>query len=188
MMRDDDDTLPLDPSEEAELLEALTAAVRPEALSDSRHERLIQFALEEPLGEPDEAELAEARALRNALESRGELPEAGLARALRHAVQPASELESRSAAQRALTALPRSRLVLVAVATTTVLSLAAGLALVLSPAAEQRPVPGLAESRSLSPLFAGAPVASESERLDRIVSVRSRELRDNRFARWGVPR
>ena len=39
-----------------------------------------------------------------------------------------------------------------------------------------------------TPLFAGAPLASESERLDRIVSVRSRELRDNRFARWGVPR
>ncbi len=187
MMRDDDDTLPLDPSEEAELLEALDAAVRPEAPSESRHERLLAFALEEPPAEPDEAELAEAEALRKALESRGEVPEAALARALRHAVSSASELESKSAAQRALTALPRSRVALIAVATTTVLSLAAALVLVLSPA-EQQAVPGLAESRSLSPLFAGAKVASESERLDRIVSVRSRELRDNRFARWGVPR
>lgn len=187
MMRDDDDTLPLDPSEEAELLEALEAAVRPEALSDARNERLIQFAFEEPPAEPDEAEFADAEALRQALELRGEVPEAALALALRHAVLPASELESKGAAQRALTALPRPRRVLVLVAATTALSLAAGLALVLSPA-EPQAVPGLAESRSLSPLFEGAQVTSESERLDRIVSVRSRELRDNRFARWGVPR
>jgi len=187
MTRDEDDALPLDPSEEAELLEALRAVVRPEALSEARHDRLLEFALEEPLAEPDEAELAEAEALRQALEHRGEVPEAALARALRHAVEPASELESRSAAQRALAVLPRSRFALAAVTATTV-SLAAGLVLLLSPAAEPRAVPGLAESRSLSPLFAGTQAGSESERLDRIVSVRSRELRDNRFARWGVPR
>jgi hypothetical protein len=73
------------------------------------------------------------------------------------------------------------------VSATAALALAAGLVLVVSrgPEVAHRPSE-LAESRSLSPLFAHEAGSGASERLDRIVAMRSRELRDNRFASWGV--
>jgi hypothetical protein len=178
----------LDPSDEEALSRALIAAIRPEPIADQRHEALIEAALLDPLAEPSADERARADGLRAALETGSTDPDADLARALAAAFRPAPADAGALATRRAvLTALPRSKVIAVAFAATAALSLAAGVALVLAPAARDRHVEvELAESRSLSPLFAREPEKTESERLDRIVAVRSRELRDNRFAAWGV--
>ncbi|MEI9950878.1 MAG: hypothetical protein WDO74_18360 [Pseudomonadota bacterium] len=44
----------------------------------------------------------------------------------------------------------------------------------------------LAQSRSTAALFQRDSGGAPSERIDRIASARSRELRDNRYALWGV--
>jgi hypothetical protein len=178
----------LDPSDEEALARALVAAIRPEPIADERHERLLEVALLDPLAEPSADERARANRLRAALETGSADPDAELARALAVAFRPAPADAGALATRRAvLSALPRSKVIAVTLAATAALSLAAGVALVLSPAARDRGVEvELAESRSLSPLFAHERDTTESERLDRIVTVRSRELRDNRFATWGV--
>jgi hypothetical protein len=178
----------LDPSEEEALSRALVAAVRPEPISDERHQVLLEGALLDPLADPSADERERAEALRAALETGAPDPEADLARALAAAFRPAAADAGALATRRAVHgALPRSKVIAIAFAATAALSLAAGVVLVLSPRAHEPSVePELAESRSLSPLFARAPHTTESERLDRIVAVRSRELRDNRFASWGV--
>jgi hypothetical protein len=191
MTSDDGTAAPLDaldPSEEEALARALVAAIRPEPISVERHEAILEGALLDPLADPSADERARADRLRAALETGAADPDADLARALAAAFRPAPAEAGALATRRAMrSALPRPKVIAVAFAATAALSLAAGVALVLAPAA---PDPGtevqLAESRSLSPLFAREPSTSESERLDRIVAVRSRELRDNRFATWGV--
>lgn len=76
-----------------------------------------------------------------------------------------------------------------------VAAMAAGVALYLKPLADKpvatnAPVPVLQRSRSAADLFDSATpfprVGGESARVDRIASVRAAELRDNRFALWGV--
>ena len=178
----------LDPSDEEALARALVAAVRPEPIADERHEALLEAALLDPLAEPSADERARADGLRAALETGSADPDADLARALAVAFRPAAADAGALATRRAVqSALPRSKVIAVAFAATAALSLAAGVALVLAPAARDRGVEvEFAESRSLSPLFAREPETNASERLDRIVAVRSRELRDNRFASWGV--
>ena len=69
-----------------------------------------------------------------------------------------------------------------------VLAAAACLALVLGRSLRRPDAVPLAASRSSQELFA-EPFPREgggSARVDRVAAVRSRELRDNRFARWGV--
>jgi hypothetical protein len=73
------------------------------------------------------------------------------------------------------------------------LAAAAAVLLTLSPQRESRaPSPdlqvlALAQSRSTAPLFrATASALAPSSRIDRIASVRERELRENRYALWGV--
>jgi hypothetical protein len=190
--RDPDDEqqpLLLDPAEEAALARALVSAIRPEPLPIGRHEALIDAALIDPVAEPSEEERSAAEALRRALEGQGEPADAALAKALRAATRQATELEARRATRNALArGLGRPRAVAWAVGASAALSLAAAFALVFSSAvpSEREAAPELAESRSLSPLFAHQAGSSTSERLDRIVAVRSRELRGNRFAGWGV--
>jgi hypothetical protein len=70
------------------------------------------------------------------------------------------------------------------------LALAASIALVVGSARRPEPAVALREltpSRSLAPLLdADAARLSASERIDRVASVRARELRENRYAAWGV--
>lgn len=188
MNRDRDDGLeatpPLDPAEQAELEAALVAAARPATLDERRHLALLDHALLDPLAEPSPEELRAASELRRALDEGSSRGDAALARALSSAFYPGGELEARRASARELArALPKRRLAGLGVAAA--LALAAAAALRFSPAGEA-PTPELATSRSLSPLFARDAVPTQSARLDRIVAVRSRELRDNRFASWGV--
>jgi hypothetical protein len=42
------------------------------------------------------------------------------------------------------------------------------------------------QSRSTAPLFRVGSEGATSSRIDRIASARSRDLRDNRYAQWGV--
>jgi len=56
------------------------------------------------------------------------------------------------------------------------------------PAAARAPAPRLTQSRSSEALFdAKFERDHTTERVDRIASVRARELRQNRFQQWGVP-
>jgi len=178
----------LDPDEEAALLRALRSVFRPESIRQECHEALLETALLDPFAEPTAEERARAEELRAALAGGTPHQEADLARQLAAAFRAAPAGVAAKAAQRASErALPRGKVVQVAFAATVVLSLAAGALLLVRGVPERAPeLAPLAESRSLSPLFARAPEASASERLDRIVAVRSRELRDNRFATWGV--
>jgi hypothetical protein len=185
---------PLPPDEAARWLEAVRAAWSPSELSPTRHEQLLRDALEDPFAEASAEEEREAQALREALEHGGEHEHAALARALAHAlgassVEPGAE---KRALERALDLPPaRSNLILVAFGVAaTGLALAASIALVVG--STRRPEAALARrelapSRSLAPLLnADAARLSASERIDRVASVRARELRDNRYAAWGV--
>ena len=55
-----------------------------------------------------------------------------------------------------------------------------------SPPAPDLATLALAQSRSTAAFFRADSAGAPSERIDRIASVRSRELRDNRYALWGV--
>ncbi|HWA76363.1 MAG TPA: hypothetical protein VG937_28685 [Polyangiaceae bacterium] len=184
--------------EEARLRVALLAAYSPTAIAEARHEQIVREALEDPLAEASDEELREAEALRLALEQEGDHEHARLARALGHALGAPSE-ESRAterALERALEK-PAARANVVWVAfgvAASGLALAASVMLVIGGA--QRGAPesasalareSLTPSRSLAPLLnADAEQLSASERMDRIASVRARELRQNRYAAWGV--
>jgi hypothetical protein len=52
--------------------------------------------------------------------------------------------------------------------------------------APELPALALVQSRSTAVLFQTATAGPPSARIDRIASVRERELRDNRYAMWGV--
>ncbi len=63
------------------------------------------------------------------------------------------------------------------------------LAILSSPRHESTPdlrAFALAQSRSTAPLFQADSAGAASSRIDRIASARSRDLRDNRYALWGV--
>jgi hypothetical protein len=203
-------------AEEAELAEALRAAFAPTELSRERHAALLAFALEDPLAPASADELRESERLRQALETGDDgHADAALARALRSAVSPPplagatreraeavvrqrgdapepNSPKSRSAAE------PRRNVIFVTFGAVA-LAAAAGFALMLArPSAESAPSadlaltnapprPELLQSRTTGELFherfeAGATTA----RIDRITSARARDLRENRYALWGV--
>lgn len=188
---------PLDPDVEQALAESLRAAYAPTELSPTLNELLIAQALEDPLADATEEELAESERLRDALEGRGSHPDAGLAEALRSAAQPAalSELSAERLVRGSIPRAPkRKNLQLIATGATALLALAASVALVVrasseSPSGKQlaQEAKALVQSRSTAALF---PVKFEpgqaSQRIDRIATARGRDLRENRFALWGV--
>jgi hypothetical protein len=190
----------LDPKAERELAEALRSAYAPAHLDPALEDRLIEAALEDPLAPPTAEEVAESQRLRAALEGRGEHPDAALAEALRTAGAPPVLRDA--TAERMLTeAMDRSQpsnVIYVAFgAVATVAAAAAALALVFSPAEPRpsaalrstaaAPEQSLAVSRSSATLFTSKfKVGRSTARVDRIASVRSRELRKNRFVSWGV--
>lgn len=205
----------LDATEEAALAEALRAAYAPAGLSHERHAALLAFALEDPLAPASADELRESERLRQALESGDDShADAALARALRTASSPAplaadareraeanvrtgSDAPPPSASSRNV-GQPRSNLVFVSFGAIA-LAAAAGFAVMLAqPSREPTPSaalgvasaiapPELLQSRTTGELFherfeAGATTA----RIDRITSARARDLRENRYAMWGV--
>ena len=164
---------------------ALRAAWKPEELDPSRHAEILARALEDPLAPPTEAELADSVRLREALEGGLDHPGAELAKALRSSWEPSELKRGEQLLSSALASRTRGQLVRVAFGGAAVLALAAGLALVVGGISGR--VETVAASRTTSGLFSGKFLLREtSGRLDAIAQARSRDLRQNRFAKWGV--
>jgi hypothetical protein len=194
--RPEDPELPeLDAAEEARLAALLRHAFRPSDLDPARHERLLSAALEDPFAEATPEERIESERLRRALDGQGEHEDLRLARALSAAFAPElertlpePELDASSARKR-----KRSGGVIYYrfAGVATALAVAAAVLLRLAPEKSAPPAPdlasfALAQSRSTASFFRADSASAPSERIDRIASVRSRELRDNRYALWGV--
>jgi hypothetical protein len=153
--------------------------------------------LDDPDAPPSEEELAEAASLREALaDPSSKEPRATLARSLALAYEPREidPAEHKAIVDRSLREgekRSRGRVVRIAFGVSTVLALAAGVAAVLNMDAwmggKQGVTLTLAVSRSTQPLFKEKFVEGEkSARIDRIASARAADLRENKFARWGV--
>jgi hypothetical protein len=185
----------LDASEELRLGALLVHAYRPSDIDPARHEVLLVAALEDPFAEPSPEELAESERLRQALEGHGDHRDAHLARALSAAFSPS--FAPPQLQPKALPSIPARRSSQVIfyrfAAVTTALAIAAAVLLQLtarqrssSASAPDLATLALAQSRSTAAFFRADTESAPSERIDRIASVRSRELRDNRYALWGV--
>jgi len=212
-----DDTPSLTAAEEAALSLALVCAFRPAELDPDVNETLIELCLEDPLRPASEEERAESERFRRALEGSGEHPDLDLVRGLVEAHRPSHAQSSsfaganERALERALAANPKTgapakrrqgNVVFVSFGVMTALAAAAAVLLVVFfPSAERSPTaaapaalgtrapaPLLTQSRSSEGLFdAKFERDHTTERVDRIASVRARELRQNRFQQWGVP-
>lgn len=183
----------LPPAEAAELMAALVAAARPRELDPRVHERLLAEALEAPLAPPTEAELVESERLRNALESGGAHPDADVLRALGAAFSVADDAAVERALSAAERARPRSNVFFVWFgAASAVVAAAAAVALfVAGSSTAEAPIARAAEElvrvRSTAELFdAPFETSGTTARMDRIAAARGRELRENRYAAWGV--
>jgi len=197
-----DELVDLPEDEAEELARALLAAWAPTELDAAVNEALIAAAIEDPLAPPTDEEVAESERLRLALDGHGEHPDAVLAHALRLAVTP-SELET-DASERLAEAVAsphaspkrRSNVLYVTFGAvgTAIAALAASWLLLLRPALDSgggrdlaRQAQDLAVSRSTAALFSEKfETSATTHRVDRIASARSRELRSNRYALWGV--
>ncbi len=194
--RDSEPDLPeLDATEEARLGSLLRHAFRPSEIDPARHERLLLSALEDPFAEPSPEELVESERLRQALDGHGDHEHLRLARALSAAFTPSLDrplLEPQLAAK-AEAKRPGQVLFYRFGAVATALAVAAAVLLRLTPELHKSSAPApdlatlvLAQSRSTAAFFQADSADAPSERIDRIASVRSRELRDNRYTLWGV--
>lgn len=190
----DSDLPELSPAEEERLALALRHAFAPSELDPERHERLLRAALEDPFAPASEAELVESERLRRALDGEGEHADLALARALALAHSPA-DVSPRALDRATRSAEPprRARVLYLRIASITAgLAAAAAVLLAVGQRPARAPAPDLqaltlAQSRSTAVLFPSAAAAgAPSTRIDRIASVRERELRENRYALWGV--
>jgi len=197
MTRDSDpeQELPeLTAAEEQRLVAALRHAFAPSEIDPERHERLLSAALEDPFAAPSAEELVESERLRRAFEGHGDHVDLALARALLAAHSAEAVANPSSARASAPLEPPRSAKVLVLRfgGVATALAVAAAVLLTLGQRPRLAPEPELqaltlAQSRSTAPLFQSAATAgAASTRIDRIASLRGRELRENRYALWGV--
>jgi hypothetical protein len=194
----DDLEPPLSPEEELELLTQLRAALRPGELDPEAHEQLLALALEEPLSPPSEAELVESQRLRDALESGDAHPDADVLRALGAAftaVDDAKVERALAALERAPAQAPQRRANVVYVlfgAGSAALAVAAAVALFVAGGPQPAPdatrsAAALVRPRSTTELFDDRfETSGTTARMDRIASARRRDLRDNRYAAWGV--
>jgi len=189
----------------ADVANALRAAWAPAALDDGDLDAILERALgdDEALAPPTRREREAAERLSDELSRGGELhEEAAILGDLRAAYRP-SELSPERNEQLIARAMRRSsqgsasrvrRILPVTMAALTgVAALAAGVALMLGQV-NRAPVAGaptaaLIHARSTDDLFDPAKkfeVGEQSARIDRIASARSADLRQNRFAAWGV--
>ena len=198
------------------LAAALRSAYRPEPLEDVDHEALLARAFGDAGAPPTAAERREAERLAgelDAMKGRRAAPEpksepAEIAEALRAAWAPRSiePLRNEALIAKALASSKRRRALPVTMAALSSLAaVAAGVALFFgqakqpeqsaptaaAPTAAGPAQAALIRARSTSDLFdPETPFprsGGTSERMDRIVSARSADLRANRFAAWGVP-
>jgi len=185
---------PLDPEAERALAEALRAAFDPEPIDPERHRQILELSLEDPFAPASDDELRESARLRRALDQ-DDLghPDAALARALRNAVEP-SALRPRAlpeAGEKPGAERSRGRVVY-ATFGAVALAAAAAFALFISrpsgaPDAALAARSKLVASRPTGELFAERfEPGAATERIDRIALARQRDLRDNRYALWGV--
>ena len=205
MSQADEEESLLPPEEEDALLATLEAALRPAELEPRVNERLIEMALEDPCAEASPEELIESARLREALDQGTPNADASLLRALgapfgagglvASAGDEAARAAARKAALASSTAAPRrskSNVVYAMFGAGSAL-VAAAAAVALSVGAPRSRVPASVEAsvyvkpHSTAPLFAGRfETGDTTARMDLIASARGRELRDNRFATWGV--
>ena len=192
---DPDQELPeLDPAEEERLASALRHAFAPSPIDPERHERLLRIALEDPFAPASADELVESERLRQAFEGAGEHADLALARALSaaHSPEPAPSASLARVSEALEQPAQGKVLYLRFGAVATALAAAAAVLLLFGSPTSRAPAPDLqaltlAQSRSTAPLFQMAAVpGAPSLRIDRIASVRARELRENRYALWGV--
>jgi hypothetical protein len=178
---------PLDPATERALAEALRSAWSPAPLDPAVHRRILEAALEDPFAEASEEEARESARLRRALDGDDTThPDVELARALRSAVNPAP-------GKPVAVPFPRST-ARVVYATFGALALAAAAGFALLVARPQQGSPST--SAALRPLHASRPTGElfaerfktgrTTDRIDRIATAREHDLRENRYAMWGV--
>ncbi|HKO52090.1 MAG TPA: hypothetical protein VJV79_30480 [Polyangiaceae bacterium] len=193
--RDSDPELAeLDAAEERRLTALLRHAFVPSEIEPARHERLLLAALEDPLAEASPEELVESERLRQALDGRGDHPELRLARALSAAFAPNVDRALPAPELRAEPRVKQSgRVIFYRFASVaTALAVAAAVLLRLTAESQKSSAPpelstlALAQSRSTAGFFRADSAGAPSDRIDRIASARSRDLRDNRYALWGV--
>lgn len=173
----------------------LGAAWSPGALEPAVHERLLAAALAvQPEDVADPEEQHQASLLREALDGRGSHPYLALAETLRAASAPTPPgREAVRALAEAALARPRRGNVFYATfgAATAILAVAAAFALALRPSGDRSGGAPYASapnsSRTTSALFEERfETPQTTARVDRIHSARERDLRDNRFAAWGL--
>ena len=207
MSQADEEESLLPPAEAAAWLSALEAAWRPGELDPAVGERLLEMALEDPLAPPSEEELIESARLRDALAQGAPSADAALLRALGAPFAADAPSASETAVvDRALRAAiasqpeqtqpaapPRRSNVVYAVfgAGSALLAAAAAAVLFVGTMRSSAPAPvqaaAYAEPRSTAPLFSDRfETGDTTARMDVIASARSRDLRDNRYAAWGV--
>lgn len=188
---------PLEESDdETALAASLRAAWSPTSLAEGEHREILDAL-------PTAEELEAAAALADSLESRGKEPDHDeILSTLRLAWNPTdlgaedheiilarvglARGEGGAAKVIPLAARPRRTVRVLAIATTSVLALAASVLVWLS-TADQRTMAPLARARSTQPLFDEPFKPGEtSARIDKIAIARATDFRDNRFAKWGV--
>ena len=201
----------LAPEELAGLLTALEAAWRPGQLDRATNERLIEMALEDPLAPPTDEERVESARLRDALEQ-GAAHEAEATLAVLRAAFKASDASEpriegsvNQAVDEALRSVPsceevpakpRSNVIFAVFGATSAALAAAALVLLFvgtasrsahEQASASNAESALARPRSTAALFRERfDTEGTTARMDAIARARSRDLRDNRFASWGV--
>jgi hypothetical protein len=184
---------PLDPAVEQALLEAIRSAWDPAPLDPTRHRKILEVALEDPFAEPTEDEVRESARLRRALEE-GDTshPDAELARALRSAAKPSSASPATTGAPPRATGRGAGR-VIYATFGAVALAAAAGFTLFVARPVSERvatsaaPARALHASRPTGELFAERfKTGGTTDRIDRIALARAHDLRENRYASWGV--
>jgi len=154
---------------------------------------------EDPDAPPSEEELRAAESLRASLEPgapKPSTPESELAEAVRSASRPSqlSMDRHKRILDRSLAPAPKGKVIYVVFGgVASLAAMAASIALVMRSSAPATSValeapPAMAVSRSTAQLFPeGIPVTGgTSDRVDRIAYARAQDLRENRFARWGV--
>jgi len=189
----------LPPEEEAAWLAALDAALRPERLDAARAEPLLQLALEDPLAPPSTEELAESARLREALAGGAPHESGPLLQALRAPFVPATSAAPSidRAVDGALAKSPRRQPASTVIyarfgAVSVLLAGAAAIALFVSQPRREAPATSATAASFVAPhstadLFDERfETSATSRRIDLIASVRSRDLRDNRYAAWGA--
>ncbi len=201
MSQADAEESPLAPDEEKALLAALAAAWRPGELDPAVNERLLEMALEDPFAEPSDEERAESARLRDALEQGTPHADASLLKVLgapfmgpNRSASPDAAVERAVASALGGAVTPpakRTNVVYAAFGAASAVLAVAAAALLFVGFSRSASAPSAASAfvkpHSTAAMFEGRfETGDTTARMDLIASARSRDLRDNRYATWGV--